>query len=330
MIRPNDTLTQRERDALLAQLNEEQRKFVHELLKRGKRTAFANVLAKEKAGVLADGNMEIVADQWELMDYLDAGPNWQQNSQLYCECGRPLRYQYVVQNNVTGEIKRFGMTHFQEHTGISPQLAREIVKGIERIDYELDEILQKFSYGWSLTDVGLVSIPKEIELPRDIGEQLNLELPLLDRQVNRVKQRIADYWKEKKRKRVEELLREEVIHKEQRELVYAKQKEFVVEKLRNKSQQLASISSLKRELIVATFVFLENLTDPEFLASDVCKDLIENHGASTERFSSGRYKIFPDVCTLLENLVSEGILEFIEKRDVVDRLYRIRGAEVST
>lgn len=118
-------LTQDERDELLQHLDERQRTFINEYLKRGRKTVFANVLAKGKGGDVPDEDVEQVASQWELIDYIDAGPGWRKKPQLFCECGRPLRYQYVVLNKETSEVKKFGINHFEEHVGIPPHLVKE-------------------------------------------------------------------------------------------------------------------------------------------------------------------------------------------------------------
>lgn len=71
-------------------------------------------------------------------------------------------------------MKKFGITHFEEHTGIPPELAKEILKGFERIDYELDEILWKLSNEWNLSKEGIEYIPANIELPADIQAHYKL------------------------------------------------------------------------------------------------------------------------------------------------------------
>lgn len=107
-----------------------------------------------------------------------------------------MRYQYVVQNLRTGDIKKFGINHFQEHTGISPQVVKDIILGIEKIDYELDEILVKVAAGWSLVKKGLNEIPSDYELPKEIKDHLSLNLPLLDRQFSRLTNLIREFLKE--------------------------------------------------------------------------------------------------------------------------------------
>ncbi|MGY0691851.1 DUF3895 domain-containing protein [Virgibacillus sp. FSP13] len=318
-----DYLTQRERDKLLDDLTEQQKKFVNDYLKRGRRTVFANVLAKEKAGNVADEDTEKVAEQWELLDYLDAGPNWQNEALLFCECGRVLRYQYIVQNHETGETKKFGIRHFEEHTGIPPHLVREIVKGIERIDFELDEILVKISSNWTLVSEGLDKIHPDVQIPNDIQTHLDLNIPLLDRQVVRLKKKVAELYQEQERQQRLVVMQEREKAQKQREEEYAKKRQAVAEKL-----EIGEVIShgtdiqLEQKLQLAVMVFLESLTEPQFFASEVCEELVTIHAAPGDTFSSGKYKIFPHVCSFLENLTEQGILAFVGKQGAVDRVYR--------
>lgn len=107
----------------------------------------------------------------------------------------PLRYQYVVKNIKTEDIRKFGITHFEEHTGFPPSLVKQIIKGIEKIDYEKDEILTKLESGWRLEYEQIIDIPSEVKIPKDIQQHMDLDLPLLDRQIKRLKQLIADHEK---------------------------------------------------------------------------------------------------------------------------------------
>lgn len=241
-------LTQQERDSILSSLNEKQQRFITAHLKRGRKTVFANILAKGKAGLDPIEENSQIAEGWELIDYIDAGPGWQSNPKYFCECGRPLRYQYVLQNTQSGEIKRFGINHFQEHTGISPQLARAIVKGIESIDYEMDEILIKISMNWSLADTDIDGVPPVITIPDDIQSHLDSEIPLLDRQVKRLKQQIAAYWKEVEEQSLRNKIRAEEQEEKQRVKDYQELKAILSANIASGQVQINTGSSLNDSL----------------------------------------------------------------------------------
>ena len=62
--------------------------------------------------------------------------------QLYCDCGRRLKYQYVLTNNLGEEIK-LGITHFADHIGIPEAVARQLQAEIHQLNFGLDELLQR-------------------------------------------------------------------------------------------------------------------------------------------------------------------------------------------
>ncbi|MBT2218606.1 DUF3895 domain-containing protein [Virgibacillus dakarensis] len=310
-------LTQKERDKLLERLTEKQKLFAREFLKRGKRTAFANELAKVKAGSGEDSKEGAIADEWEFVDYIDAGPHWRMNLPLFCECGRSLRYQYIVQNNKTNEIRKFGSTHFQEHTGIPAHMTQAILKGFEQIDYELDEILLKISSGWSLADEGIKGIAPTLELPGDIQRHFDYDMPLLDRQVKRLREIVNAFLMEQARKREEE----ERIAKE---ADYARRRQLVASKMKKWNMNTSNpLLQLDDQLQEGVMLYLTNLEQSYVTASEICEELIQFHGAPNDTFSSGRYKVFPHVCSYLESLCEKGILEFMGKRGAIDRVYEV-------
>src|SRR5690625_5032176 len=314
----NDYLSQSERDEIVETLTDEQKKFILEKLKRGRKTLFANVLAKNKAGYLVDAGTNDIVDQWEFIDYLDAGPQWRTSSKLYCECGRLLRYQYIVRNGKTNEVMKFGINHFEEHTGIPSELAREIVRGIDRIDYELDEVLIKIRTHWTLGSEGIDHIPTDVIIPKDIKEHFEHDVPLLERQLIRLKDQIRMSIKNREQERLKALMVERERIARQREEEFAEKRQLI-----RKSFSIDQNIDLQKDYQLAIMVFLQELSDSQFMASEVCADLVHNHGAPKGTYSSGRYKIFPNVCKFLESLTDKGVLKFVEKQSKMDRMYRI-------
>lgn len=187
------TLDVKERDELLNILSTEQREFIEFYVKRGKKTAFANVMAKDKGMMVPDSatveEMEMLIDDWVLDDYIDNGFT---NPDTPCECGKPLRYQYIVRHLSTNQIRRFGIKHFEEHTGLSALLIASIKKGFNQIDYERDELLTKIGDGWSVLD-HVSNIPSDLKIAKDIQNHLDANVPLLERQLNRLKRDIITH-----------------------------------------------------------------------------------------------------------------------------------------
>jgi hypothetical protein len=111
---------------------------------------------------------------------------------LRCECNRPLRYRYTIANKTTGEIFKLGSVHFEQHTGLSPDIISLIIKGQKEIDLEKDEILTKVKNGWKIPFL----IPMGFSMPRDMENQINARLPLLERQEKRLQVLVNKYQEE--------------------------------------------------------------------------------------------------------------------------------------
>jgi hypothetical protein len=56
-------------------------------------------------------------------------------------------------------------------------------------------------------------------------------------------------------------------------------------------------------------------------ALQLCELLIKSGELSNERYSTNKPKAFGKVCSILEDLVSQGTLIFIEDKDRKDRIY---------
>lgn len=190
----NYYLSKTERDQIFSMMNSAQQTFLMDELKRGKRTTFANILARDKGDVITENMMldevESLLGEWRLLDVIDAGPAYKHIKPPYkCQCGKVLRYQYIIEHLSTKEIRKFGIVHFEEHTGFPPQVIKEITQGFEKIDYELDEILTKYVQNWTLQ----LDFPEGFMLPEEIMKAIGLRLPLLDRQVAKLSVKIREY-----------------------------------------------------------------------------------------------------------------------------------------
>lgn len=177
--------TEKELNEAYLSLSEGQRKVLDNYVKRGMKTKWLNLWAKKKGAVLAEKELEDPESamdsllDWVLLDYEDSLTI---NPDTRCECGRALRYRYTILHKETGKIYKLGRVHFQEHTGLEPETVRLVMKGIKEIDTEREDILSKVISGWTLPFV----IPLDLEVPKDMQEQLKVNLPLLDRQLYRL------------------------------------------------------------------------------------------------------------------------------------------------
>ncbi|MCK6259555.1 DUF3895 domain-containing protein [Fictibacillus sp. KIGAM418] len=316
-----------ERDQMLSKLNEQQKHFLLERVKRGKKTVFANEMALDKGYFIPDNaeieEIEHLLDEWILEDYIDNGFI---NLETPCECGRPLRYQYIVKHKLTGDIRRFGITHFEEHTGIRAEVVKAIKSGFSKIDYEMDELLEKLQKGWSLNQE--IQLPTNFIFPADIQEHLDAEIPLLNRQIKKLKQKLQSYLddqllkQQKERESYEQDLTSEdpylnEIDQFSFEFFEEDNKQDSIQREAVRIQEF-SISFGYQEAIRS---YLEKgITSTRIL----CELLIKEHHAPKDRYISGKPKIYSEVCFYLESLCSLGEVKFISKKDQEDRLYSMK------
>jgi hypothetical protein len=177
-------------------LSEEQKKVLDSYIKRGMKTQWLNLWAKKKGAVLDTSElddpekvMETLLD-WVLLDYEDS---LTLNPDTRCECGRALRYRYTILHKETGKIYKLGRVHFEQHTGLDAETVRLVMKGFKEIDTERAEILSKVISKWTLPFV----IPLDLSVPKDMQEQLRVNLPLLNRQLYRLDMMIRQYYSDK-------------------------------------------------------------------------------------------------------------------------------------
>lgn len=197
-----DTMRASRDEKLLAQ----QVQFLEQMLTRGRKKAFENV----RSHVRRRREGGSIIDQWEFIDYQDAGDAWQKTSQLYCECGRKLRYQYTLENKQTGLRKSFGLNHLTEHTGIPPELARLIVNELRQLMSEQEELIEKWTTGWTLRSEGITRLPPEDDLPKCILRHLRVHMPLLQRQVKQVKKVIKQRERMEEEKKLQAIVAKEI------------------------------------------------------------------------------------------------------------------------
>ncbi|MGX6962931.1 hypothetical protein [Vagococcus xieshaowenii] len=60
---------------------------------------------------------------------------------LFCDCGKALKYQFVLKSIKSKRRIKLGISHFADHLGISQVVANEIKTGVNHIDIALDELL---------------------------------------------------------------------------------------------------------------------------------------------------------------------------------------------
>ncbi|KAA8473027.1 DUF3895 domain-containing protein [Bacillus paranthracis] len=310
-------LSQTERDSILSTLSSEQKDYLNEFLKRGKRTAFASVLAQQKG----DNSLEDadhISIKWTLLDFIDAGTI---SDELKCECGRSLRYQYIVKNLDTGKVLKFGKSHFQEHTNIPADIVKEVINGMLQIDYELDEILIKLKNNWSLELNEGITLPADLDIPLDIQIHLDLQLPLLEKQIHRLLSCTDKNRKFSSTNNVNGQTNNLVKDTEQISL-------FEEETLNNKSEEEFYLKSKCNQsfheyLDNAEKEFIDKyIVDTDIISTRLlCELLIKNVNSYNKRYSSGKPYIYSYVSNYLDYLYHNSKLSVAENFAFKDRIY---------
>ncbi|OBZ13796.1 DUF3895 domain-containing protein [Bacillus sp. FJAT-26390] len=196
-------MTLEQRDHIMGKLSEEQRHFLHHELVRGRRTLFARQLARKKCQFIPEDaqfeDIESFIEEWDYIGFTDSG---EVSPHTKCECGRSLRYQHQVLHLPSNTVRYFGIEHLQLHTGIDAKAISDIMKGFDVLDGELNEMLIKYRDGWQLDQHLFLPLPAELEVPQDIQAHLDAKLPLLDRQLARLRGRLRELDQASRQKRI--------------------------------------------------------------------------------------------------------------------------------
>ncbi|MDA2638514.1 DUF3895 domain-containing protein [Bacillus cereus group sp. BfR-BA-01489] len=305
------------RSNIFASLTEKQKDFLQQHVKRGKKTTFANVMALDKGIVLpnhaTDAEIQTILDEWVLIEYIDNG---ERNVNTPCECGRPLRYQYIVQHQTTKEIRRFGITHFAEHTGLPAYIVKQIKDGFAAIDYERDELLVKLQNHWCLEDE-LSHFPNGFILPTDLKQQLDAEIPLLDTQFKRLRKEISLFWEELHTPpRQTEPIQDIGMASDSNGQVVLdlfQEIDYFIEQQENISWDLTY------EHQKAIEYYLQKGVSSAWV---LCELLMKEHNAPKDRYATRKPKMYVPVCMYLDELVKRGTIRLVEIDGKLDRVYQ--------
>jgi len=300
------SLTVEERDILLAQLGVEQQEYLKFRMNRSRRTVFANVMATHKGAVVPSNSsyeeIEVLLEDWIYTGSIDAG---KVTPELKCECGRSLRYQHIVEHKTTGQVLKFGIQHLEEHLGIDAKVVKDIRDGFQAIDYEMDEILEKYSRNWDNYRLLPPGYDK-VKLPEDIQEHLALDLPLLNSQLMKIRT----------------LVNAELIAA-RKDVPVARAKVETVP-LFNPTQDvydLFNVSNNDSELSSHAKVAIKAYLQSGIGSTRVlCEKLIQDKLISSDRFLTGKPKRYIEVYLYINELVTNGYCKLISS-DAMDRKY---------
>ena len=83
----------------------------------------------------------VQVDPWYHMAHAHRGTN------LYCDCGRRLKNQFILKSRRTGQVLMLGSAHFAQHAAIPHQVVREIQQGLNAINLYVDRVLVAYQRG---------------------------------------------------------------------------------------------------------------------------------------------------------------------------------------
>lgn len=162
---------------------------------------FLNSLGRYRLLEIFEGSNYLKGNSWEFVDY-KVSKNYLDKSisekeRLYCNCGREVKYQYIVKSKTTSERLKFGITHFMEHFSLPKKAAKEIYQQVNLINLRIDEILVKKMNGEKFSNK-LYEEFKECVNTTGEGQILfervtrfkELELPLLSADEEEIKRRL--------------------------------------------------------------------------------------------------------------------------------------------
>lgn len=308
-------LSVKKRESILDATTTEQKDYLNNVIKRGKKTVFANVMAKQKGFVLPENvdsnNIEKLLNEWILEDYIDSGFV---NPETTCECGRPLRYQYVVRHLTTNATLKFGITHFEEHMNLPSEVVSEVKKGFLEIDYELDELLQKIELGWTL-EKNVGTLPGDFEIKNSFKQCLDIGIPLLDRQIKLLLNQLDAHMEKEQISKLPTI--EMANHSLPKKPAPSTIGENLILNLEMDSMDLNTIQPVSFLQEKAYEMVLSGISS----ARIICELLIKDYHVSKERFITGKPKIYVDIIPYLEQYVLSGNLLVSAAKDMSDREY---------
>lgn len=354
-----ERLSIKDREQLLSLVTTEQREFFENELKRGRRTIFENAMRDEKISAIKsvdtalEENEKNVVD-WMITDFIDFGLG---NLGGQCACGRKLRYQFTVEHQKTGKMIQYGKDHLSTFLNIDVKDIDGVINELDKFDHELDELLWKINeneYGYEHYE----KIPDKTVVSKSILKHIEVNVPLLDRQIQRLKryyekqleaileeklkiQRELEFEKRLEEKgRIEKLLREkkqiedklEAERKAQREVELKRiqqEKDFKEKQLLEKKQQNAARIEATKELVGYGASFEEIayslVLNGVHSAVEISNIMVNNFNVD-KRMSIGtlgRPYIYFDVLVALRKQVEIGNLIMDESSNIEDCIFFI-------
>lgn len=253
--------------------------------------------------------------EWELTDYKDAGANWKSESTLKCMCGKTLRYQYTVTNQKTAEILTFGITHLKGHTKFSDEVIRDINKQIRIADKAIDEMEERLLNDWKFN----MEVPADVILPENIKKLLEEGMPLSRIEENDLIKLLQEAERVKwKRGRIDNSNGQ--THRDT--MTGLSLLKDVDSEAKGKITRIEPGNG-PFELWTHEQKIVEDMLYSSVGSAMLIAEELHLYYQYSDRFRSGRSKVYPLVVFYLDRLVQEGKAELSQDLGFTDRIYKV-------
>lgn len=316
-------LSQKEREHLLSQASEEQQDFLLNKVKRGKRTIFGNIMMNEKINAIRSIDITLTQDEkdvmdWDIIDFVDFGKG---NRFGKCACGISLRFMFTVQHTKTGKTIEYGKVHLSDFLNIDVKDINGLINNLHVIDYELDELLQKIEskdYGFEIYE----QVSDKIDVSKDIKQHIQANVPLLERQINRLysefKKLSDEEWEAERKAFLETERQRQLLLKEQQEIMLRERRErdrAILETTKGQLHHSATFDEIAYSLVLSGVNSAVEISH-----------MMINHFGADKRISVSTMKrpyIYFDVLFALNKEVAKGNINIDEESDVNDCIFMV-------
>lgn len=328
-----EPLSQAERNELLSLVTDEQKGYLLNKVKRGRRTIFGNIMVEEKVQAIRSVDIDLQEDErnvedWDIIDYVDFGPG---NRLGKCACGITLRFMFTVQHKETNKTITYGKDHLRAFLNLPIKDIEAVMAGLKTIDYELDELLVKIKdddYGYEI----LEGIPEEIELPINIKEHVEYHIPLLNRQIKKIEREVNKYYAEELEKAKNEQLKAERVEATKRVEAYLKAKEILRERYekeqKEKQDREQRILETTRNLLDSSNATIAEIAFSLVLngvsSATEISHITREYFNVDKRISMGTFQrpyIYIDIVLALMNEAEKGTLYFDKESSGINDCY---------
>ncbi|MFC5541411.1 MAG: hypothetical protein C0P75_007065 [Bacilli bacterium] len=311
-------LTKEERESLYPYATQEQLDFLMKHVKQGFRTKFFNLMAEKKVTLVRSQDISLEeiekdASHWILDHYIDHGKG---NYLGRCACNRKLRRIFTVKHEITGKTIDYGEEHFMQFLSIDKDILRDLIKDFSLINLEMDELLIKIKenrYGYELLETTFHGM----DLPEDIQAHIHANVPLLDRQIERLYRKLRKMEKEMRKAQEEALMK-----------AFIEEKNHMLEQLEQERKKLEEIVERVRRSLppnaTKEMIAYQLVLNGIHSTVEICHILIDYFGQDGT-LSAGIHKrprILPSILQYFLEQTEKGHLILVEKLGVTDCIFK--------